>query len=297
MGASFAELVGRLFHRTRKDIRSLIASGAGAGLATAFNAPAAGAIFVLEELVGRFEPRMAVVALGASASAITVSRWIAGDTFDFTVGDLSTGGLGAQPLFLALGLFAGFLAVFYNRFLLATLAFADRIVVPVELRAAAIGAGVGGLAWVAPNMVGGGDNITQLALDNHLTLGLLSTIFLVRFVLGALSYAAATPGGLFAPLLVLGALAGLAFGAGCQMALPDIAPQPQAFAFVGMAAFFAGVVRAPLTGMVLAVEMTGSSVLLLPLLLACSGAMLVAAILRDTPIYEALRIRAREQKR
>jgi chloride channel protein, CIC family len=297
MGASFAHLVGRAFRRSPKDMRSLIAGGAGAGLATAFNAPAAGAIFVLEELVGRFEPRMAVVALGASAGAIMVSQRIVGDAPDFTVGELVAGGLGAQPLFLALGLFAGFLAILYNRSLLAALAIADRVGGRVELRAAAIGAAVGGLAWMAPSLVGGGDEIAQSALSGHLTLALLPAIFLIRFALGVVSYAAATPGGLFAPLLALGALAGLGFGFCCEAVFPGMALQPEAFAFVGMAAFFAGVVRAPLTGIVLVIEMTGSSALLLPLLLGCFGATLVPSALRNAPVYEALRLRAAKRER
>jgi chloride channel protein, CIC family len=297
MGASFADLVGRVFRRSQEDVRSLIAGGAGAGLATAFNAPAAGAIFVLEELVGRFEPRMAVVALGASAGAITVSRRITGDAPDFTVGDFVSGGIGELPLFLTLGLLSGLLAILYNRSLLATLALADRIGGPLELRAAAIGAAVGALAWTAPNLVGGGDNITQAALNGELALTLLPAIFLLRLALGAASYAAATPGGLFAPLLVLGAVSGLAFGIACQSIFSGLAFQPHAFAFVGMAAFFTGVVRAPLTGMVLVIEMTGNSSLLLPLLVACFGAMLVPMALRDEPVYSALRQRAAKHER
>ena len=297
MGASLAHLVGRVFRRDKADQRSLIAGGAGAGLATAFNAPAAGSIFVLEELVGRFEPRMAVVALGASAGAIAVSRQISGDAPDFTVGEFAAGGLGALPLYLVLGLFAGLLAILYNRSLLGTLVVADWIGGPVELRAAVIGAAVGGLAWNAPDLVGGGDNLTQITLNGQLPLMLLPMIFLIRFVLGAVSYAAATPGGLFAPLLLLGALAGLAFGAGCDFAFPGMELQLQAFAFVGMAALFSGVVRAPLTGIVLVVEMTGSSALLLPLLSACFGAMLVPSVLREEPIYEALRFRAARRVR
>jgi CIC family chloride channel protein len=297
MGASLAHLVGRVFRRDQADRRSLIAGGAGAGLATAFNAPAAGSIFVLEELVGRFEPRMAVVALGASAGAIAVSRHITGDAPDFSVGELVAGGIGALPLFLVLGLFAGLLAILYNRSLLGTLIIADRIGGPVELRAAVIGAAVGALAWTAPNLVGGGDNLTQMTLTGQLPLMLVPLFFLIRFVLGAASYAAATPGGLFAPLLLLGSLAGLAFGAACNVTFPGMGLQLEAFAFVGMAALFAGVVRAPLTGIVLVVEMTGSSALLLPLLAACFGAMLVPSVLRDEPIYEALRFRAARRVR
>ena len=292
MGVTAGHMVAELSRRNQKDHRALIAGGAGAGLATAFNAPAAGAIFVLEELVGRFDPRIALVALGASVGAIAVSRALLGNTLDFDVAELAAGGVTALFLFLLFGLFAGLLAVGHNRTLLATLALADRIGGPIELRAAVIGAVVGFLAWSTPELVGGGDNITQSALNGQYLLLALPAIFLFRLILGAASYAAGTPGGLFAPLLVLGAVCGLAFGHVVDAAIPGLAVRPEAFAFVGMAAFFAGTVRAPLTGIILVIEMTGSSSLLLPLLAACFGAMLVAEILRDPPIYEALKERA-----
>jgi CIC family chloride channel protein len=113
----------------------------------------------------------------------------------------------------------------------------------------------------------------------------------LRFGLGAVSYAAATPGGLFAPMLVLGAQLGLVFGAICRIAFPELGIDPEAFAVVGMAAFFTGVVQAPVTGMVLVVEMTAAFTTLLPMLGACFAAILVANLLHSAPIYESLRVR------
>jgi CIC family chloride channel protein len=163
MGACLAHLVGIAFRRNWRDCRTLLAAGAGAGLAAAFNAPIAGAIFVLEELVRRFETRTAVAALGASGMAIAVSRLFLGDLPDFTVDPLAYAG-GAQKgaLFLVLGVVAGFLAVVYNRTLLGTLAVANRLKRwPVELRAGLIGATVGVLAWFLPDLVSGGHDVTQ----------------------------------------------------------------------------------------------------------------------------------------
>ena len=297
MGVTAAHIIGGLFRRDVDDRRALIAGGAGAGLATAFNAPGAGAIFVLEELVGRFDPRIGLVALGASAGAITVSRGLLGNSLDFKVADLASGGVTELLLFLILGLFAGLLSVGHNRGLLATLSLVERIGGPIEVRAAGIGAVVGLLAWSTPHLVGGGDGITQSALNGELLLVALPALFLFRLVLGAASYAAGTPGGLFAPLMVLGAVSGLAFGYVVDAAIPDLTVRPEAFALVGMGAFFAGTVRAPLTGIVLVIEMTGSSTLLLPLLAACFGSMLVAETLRDPPIYAALKERAAKSAR
>jgi chloride channel protein, CIC family len=113
--------------------------------------------------------------------------------------------------------------------------------------------------------------------------------FLLRFALGAVSYAAATPGGRFAPMLVLGAQLGAIVGALCQTAYPAAEVDVTAFAVVGMAAFFTGVVQAPVTGIVLVAEMTGCSTMLLPMLAACSAAMLIPNLLHGAPIYESLR--------
>jgi chloride channel protein, CIC family len=152
-----------------------------------------------------------------------------------------------------------------------------------------VGAAVGVLAWFAPGLVGGGDPITQSILLGAGTLTLLPLMFLIRFALGAVSYAAATPGGLFAPILVLGAQIGLYFGLLCQLVFPNLGIQPVAFAIVGMAAFFTGVVRAPLTGMLLVSEMTGSVTMILPMLGACFLAMLVPTLLGNAPLYDSLR--------
>src|SRR5262249_40537840 len=153
----------------------------------------------------------------------------------------------------------------YNRTLLAAIEVRDRFGrLPIELRAGLIGASVGILAWFAPELGGGGDQITQRALLCHEGWALIGFSFVMRLGLGSGAYAEGTPGGLFAPLLVLGAQSGMLYGAACRSVFPGLAIQPQAFALVGMAAFFTGVVRAPVTGIVLVAEMTGSVTMLLP---------------------------------
>ena len=292
MGASLAHLVGVVFRRSWPDSRVLLAAGAGAGLATAFSAPIAGAVFVLEELVRRFDTRITITTLGASAGAIAVARVLLGNAPDFHVAPLPQPAFGTLPIYLALGVVAGFLGIAYNHTLLSTLAAADRLRRwPVELRAALIGAAVGLLAWFAPSLVGGGDAITQRMLDGSEALVMVAFVFILRFGLGALSYAAGTPGGLFAPMLVLGSQSGLLFGGLCKYWFPSMAPHPTAFAVVGMAAFFTAVVRAPVTGIVLVAEMTASFTLLLPMLGACFAAMLVPTLLGNAPIYDTLRQR------
>ncbi len=237
----------------------------------------------------QFEIRIAIVALGASAAAIAVSRSILGELPDFHVGALAYAGAEIRPLYFILGAVAGLVAIAYNRVLLGTMAAVDRLSSwPVELRAGLIGAAVGTLAWFAPDLVGGGDMITQRTLAGAETLAAIPAAFLLRFGLGAVSYAARAPGGLFAPMLVLGARLGLFFGIICALVFPELRIQPEGFAIVGMAALFTGVVRAPLTGLVLVTEMTASVTMLLPMLGACFVAMLLPTLLREPPIYDSL---------
>ncbi len=221
MGAVVADLVGKAFRRSWPDLRTLLAAGAGAGLAVAFNAPIAGAVFVLEELVRRFETRIAIAALGASSTAILISRLFLGDAPDFQVavsaqaatatGPLPYAVAATWPLYLALGVVAGIAASLYNRAILGAIALAARLDArwPVEIQAAAIGALVGIVGWFAPGLIGGGDDITQRVLAGGAAIGMIPLAFVLRFGLGAACYAARTPGGLFAPLLVLGAQLGL----------------------------------------------------------------------------------------
>jgi CIC family chloride channel protein len=289
MGTGLAHLIGAVFRRSWSDCRVLLAAGAGAGLATAFNAPIAGAVFVLEELVRCFETRIAIAALGASAIAIAVAQLFIGDKPEFRVEVLPLWGLDRQALFFVLGGITGFIAVGYNYTLLWAIAALDWLSkLPVEFRATLVGGGVGILAWYVPDLVGGGESLTQRALSGAMTLGAIPLVFLFRFGLGAVSYAARTPGGLFAPMLVLGAQIGLFFGTVCQLAFPGLDMPPVAFAVVGMASFFTGVVRAPVTGIALIVEMTGSSTMLLPMLGACFVAMLIPTMLGNAPIYDSL---------
>jgi CIC family chloride channel protein len=291
MGATVAHLIGKVFRRDWASCRALLAAGAGAGLATAFNAPIAGAVFVLEELVRRFETRMAIAALGASATAMSVACLFLGHEPEFSVEPLAYSGSHVDVLFLVLGIVAGLAAVAYNHTLLAAIAAAGRLERwPVELRAGLVGGAVGVLAWFAPELVGGGESLVQQTLAKPVNAAVLSLVFLLRFALGPMSYAARTPGGLFAPMLVLGAQLGLLFGVACRLVLPDLGTPPVAFAVVGMAAFFTGVVRAPVTGIVLIIELTAELTMLLPMLGACFTAMLVPTLLRNEPIYDSLRL-------
>jgi chloride channel protein, CIC family len=291
IGAVIGHLFGDAFRRDVNDCRVLVAAAAGAGLATAFNAPIAGAVFVLEELVGSFDVPISIATLGTSAAAIAVARLLLGQAPDFSVPQLEHLAVGGLSSHLALGIVLGLLGVAYSRAILGGIALQARLnKIPIEWRAGAIGALIGLFGWFSPSLVGGGDNLTQQVLSGNVMFGAVSIIFLIRFVLGPLSYSAGTPGGIFAPMLTLGSQAGLLLGWLWVHLFGSSTYLPQEFAIVGMAAFFTSVVRAPVTGIILVIELTGSFGLFLPMLAAAFAAMSVATILRQPPIYNSLRV-------
>jgi CIC family chloride channel protein len=298
MGATLGRLFARHFGLSAADDRALLAAGAGAGLAAAFNAPLAGALFVFEELVRRFELRVAVAALTACSAALAVMRALIGNRLEFSVPAFEMQLFPGYLLFLVFGGLLGLLGVAYNRMVVAGLDVAERMrrVAP-EVRAALVGAIFGLLACVTPALVGGGETLIQSVLDGGQSVAMLLIIFAARLVLGPLSYAPGLPGGLFAPLLVVGAAAGALFGHALETALPVLTAPKAAYAAVGMGALFVGVVRAPVTGIALIVEMTGATALFIPLLTACAAAVAVPTALGDPAIYDALRLRDATRQR
>ncbi len=297
IGGTAAVIVATVTRRNIADLRVLVAGGAAAGLATAFNAPIAGGVFVLEELVKRFDPRTTVATLVASTSGFAAAHLLVPSQHGFEMSTLASPRLIESGWVLAIGVVTGVLGVLYNKAVMFGLRRADASRWPREVRAALTGVLIGLLVWAAPDLVGGGDNLTQGALLGHGALFAVTGVLIFRFVLGVVSYAAGTPGGLFAPMLVLGAYAGLIIGLVAKHLLPDTAPSLAACALIGMAAFFTATVHAPITGLILATEMTGTTNQLSAMLGACAIAMLVAIALRSESIYDQLTDRAAQNAR
>jgi CIC family chloride channel protein len=272
--------------------KALIAAGAGAGLAAAFNAPLAGVMFVLEELAGSFTPVVFVSAFLASVTADVVGRVLTGEMPVFPLHDMPAPNVRALPAALVLGLACGLGGVLFNRCLLKSLDWYARLRWPGWATGALAGAVVGLAGGIYPGIAGGGGLLAERALTGAIALHWLPVLLAARFLLTMISYGTGAAGGIFAPLLVIGALGGLAFGQVVHAVLPMWAAQPEAFAVIGMGGLLTAIVRAPLTGIVLMIELTGKYDFMLPLLACCLVAYGVAEALRDTPIYEALRLRA-----
>lgn len=291
MGGALGQMMGRRSHSDAVEQRSLIAAGAGAGLSAIFNAPLAGVVFVLEELQGNFTSLVFFAALIASMTADVLSRGLMGQHPVFHVTVTAIPELSSLPLFLALGILAGVLGVLFNRTLLATQNLCD-VKGPWLLAGKWISWAViiGLTGWWMPGICGGGQPLVEKILNGHeyIGLGTLAFLFGARFLLTMGSYGTGAAGGIFAPLLVLGALLGLGVGEMGRQWFPLVAPEPLTVAVAGMAAYFTAIVRAPLTGMVLIIEMTGNYSLILPLFTACFSAYAIAEWWPDVPIYEAL---------
>lgn len=289
MGGATGDAIALALKSRPRERRTLIAAGAGAGLAAAFNAPLSGLTFVLEEVQRDFHPIVFAAAFVAAVIADIVARFISGPDPVFAIPAYPLQPMSTLPVFVVLGIAAGILGVAFNRGLLTALNGVARLNSRSAIVfAALIGALTGIVGWFSPSAIGSGHGLAETVLAGQVALALIPFLFLLRLGLTLGSYATGAAGGIFAPLLVLGALLGLAIGQAAQQVAPELAPQPAVFAVVGMAAYFTAIVRAPLTGIVLIVEMTGNYEQMLPLLVSCFCAYAVAEMLRELPIYESL---------
>ncbi len=289
MGGTAGDAVADWLKVSPRERLTLISAGSGAGLAAIFNAPLSGLMFVLEELRGDFQPIVFGAVFVAAMIANIISR-AAGDQLPyFLVPAYPMPPLTSLPFFAILGIAAGAFGVLFNKGLLLSTSLYSRIPGRYSILAAAVtGAAVGLVGWFSPILIGSGGSLADLVLNGQVALLLIPLYFIIRFFLTTSNYGTGVPGGIFAPLLVMGALLGLGIGLVSHAIAPGAVPIPAAFAVVGMAAYFTAIVRAPLTGITLIVEMTGNYSQMLPLLVACFCAYAMAELLKDLPVYEAL---------
>lgn len=298
MGGGIGQLVAELARSHDRERRELIASGAGAGLAAAFNAPLSGMVFVLEELQGNFTPGVFLSTLLAAATADLVMRAFLGQAPTYALVGDAIPPLSAEALFALLGLTAGVVGIVFNRCLLGSLNLFQSRLGAFSLRGGVVvGLMIALASWWQPSTAGGGHLLLQETLAGKLSVSALLMLFLVRFLLTMASYGTGAPGGIFAPLLVLGAIHGVVFADLAHRILPGLDLPLQPFVVVGMAAYFTGIVRAPLTAIVLITEMTLNYNLMLPLMIACTLAYLVGEFAHNAPVYEALMRRELQRAR
>ena len=291
MGASMGKIVGDVLRAPKRARSSLLAAGAGAGLAAAFNAPLSGFLFVMEELKREMSALTYGSALAASATAVAVTRYLVGERPSFVLPSPGVAPLTVLPLTAILGIVAGAAGVLFNKMLVGALDVRRKFKIPAFVYGAVVGVLACAALLYYPEVAGGGHAVAEKLLSGEyrgLALGSVLLIFGGKILLTSISYGTGMPGGIFAPILVMGAFVGYAFGIVANLAFPHLGFSAEGFATLGMAAMLAGSVRAPLTGVVLIVEMTAEYGLLYALLVSAFVASLMAQALRDGPIYDHL---------
>ncbi|QIV95344.1 CIC family chloride channel protein [Allofrancisella inopinata] len=291
IAASIAQVFVDKFKLTQKYANAVVSAGAGAGLAAAFNTPLSGIIFVIEEMNRKFRFSVSAIkcVLIACITSIIVSRSIVGNPPAIRIETFSSVPQDTLWLFMILGIFFGYFGLLFNKILIKVADFFSggprkRYWILVICVCVIFGAGV----VISPNAVGGGYIVIADALDYNLPVKILLLLFALRFIGVIFSYSTGVTGGIFAPMIALGTIFGLAYGMSVNTFFPQYNIDAGVFAVAGMSALFTATVGAPLTGIVLVIEMTWNYQLLLPLMITCFSASMLTYIHHQKPIYDTL---------
>lgn len=288
LGAAVGQGFSRFLGRLRMEENYLITSGASAGLAAAFNAPLAGVIFSLEEMHKSFSPLVLTSATAASLVADFISKHFFGQKPVFDFHALPNLPLNYYLYLIGLGILLGLFGAFFNRalvkaqdlFKVMPISQKTKLLIPLF---------IGGLlGFCLPETLGGGHHLINSLDAGKLTLGMLLILVIVKFLFTLLSYASGAPGGIFLPLLVIGALSGNFYGEFLAQYLNIPSHFINNFIVLAMAAYFTAIVKAPITGSILITEMTGSFSHLLSLITVSMVAYLITDLLGSQPIYDVL---------
>ena len=291
VGAGIGSVLGRLLGLRTEQVKKLIPVGAAAAIAAAFNTPLAAVLFSLEEIMGDLHaPVMGAVVL-ASATAWMVLRVSLGNHPLFKVPQYQLVNPAEFALYAVLGVAGGLVSVAFTKLLLGMrerfLRFPQKT---LWLQPLAGGLLVGLLGWFVPQVLGVGYGYVGDALDGNMALKLMALLVVLKLLAVATSYASGNAGGIFGPALFIGAMLGGTVGTLAHRLLPAYTATPGAYALVGMGAVFAGIVRAPMTSVLMIFEMTQNYAVIVPLMIANLVSLFIASRLQHEPIYEALAV-------
>ncbi|ADO49820.1 H(+)/Cl(-) exchange transporter ClcA [[Enterobacter] lignolyticus] len=295
LGGNIGRMVLDLFRMRSAEARhTLLATGAAAGLSAAFNAPLAGILFIIEEMRPQF--RYNLISIKAVFTGVIMSsivfRVFNGESALIEVGQLANAPVNTLWLYLILGMIFGCFGPLFNTLVLRTQDLFQRIHGGVTKKWVLVGGLIGGLCGVLgliqPTAAGGGFNLIPIAAEGNFTIGLLLFIFFSRVITTLLCFSSGAPGGIFAPMLALGTLLGTAFGMAAAACFPAYHLEAGTFAIAGMGALLAASLRAPLTGIILVLEMADNYQLILPMIITCLGATLLAQFLGGKPLYSTI---------
>lgn len=288
LGAGAGALVGKVFKMKGTDQGKLIAAGAGSAIGATFNAPIAGTIFVLEELVNKFSASLLFPVLVATVTASSVARHFLGNNPSFTIPyithDLSFEGI---SVCIILGIVAGFLGVAFAKIIYKNNEFFEKMdKIPNWLKPAIAGFGIGVIGIFIPYVLGSGNLSVDLLLQHKLALSVVVLVFAVKFFVTPFCFGSGAAGGIFLPMLMLGSFLGYIVASIFNMFGFHV--DVVVMAMIGMGAFLASVARTPITAVVMVFEMTAGYTHILPIMLSAAIADLIAEKLNHRPIYASL---------
>lgn len=288
IGAALAAWISRWIPTSPDYRRQLIACGAAAGLAAGFNAPIAGVLFVVEELLQDVSGLTLGPAIIASFTGAVVSQLLGGDSLNLNLSTYNTSFYAWEiPFYAILGVLAGLLSAVFTKAIVAIITFNRRILpLPLPLRIALAGAICGLVVALLPDTFRNNTGLRQFLIGGSATGATSAIAFIVHFFLTIIAAGSGAPGGLFAPSLVLGSALGHLVGIWQADWLGLGAPTT--YALAGMGAFFCAVCRAPITAVVIVFEITTDFKLVLPLMIASVIAYLVAEKAEQVSLYERL---------
>jgi CIC family chloride channel protein len=289
VGAGIGSVLGRTLGLGPEQMKKLIPVGAAAAVAAAFNTPLAAVVFSLEEIVGDLNaPMMGGVVL-ASATAWMVLRVSLGDHPLFKVPPYNLVSPAEFAIYAVLGIAGGVVSAVFAKMLLGIRAQFLRF--PrntVWFQPVVGGLLVGLIGWFIPQVLGVGYGFVGDALNGDMALRLMVLLLVLKVITVTTSYASGNAGGIFGPALFIGAMLGGTIGTAAHHLFPLYTATPGAYALVGMGAVFAGVVRAPMTSVLMIFEMTQDYAVIVPLMIANLVSLFIAGLLQHEPIYEAL---------
>lgn len=274
LGGGLGSAIGQMLRLGTDRISALVAAGAGAAIATAFGAPITGVFFVMEIVLIQFNVRTFALVAVACVVATQVSGLLDGAP-SFPIPAYGLHNSWEIGLYVGLGLIITLLARLYIKVVYGAEALMAKVRgLPAWLRPALGGIAFGAVAIFLPRTLGGGYATIADALAGNLGVGMLALLLAGKLVTIGLTSGSGWPGGVFAPALYLGSMAGGIYGWAAARLLPSVVPQPGAYAVAGMAAMIAGATHAPLTAMTLIFEVTRDYRIALPAMVACGIAAL-----------------------
>ncbi|SHI52587.1 ClC family H(+)/Cl(-) exchange transporter [Lutispora thermophila] len=289
LGAAAGQGVSRILKCPKIEEKYLITSGASAGLAAAFNAPLAGVMFSLEEVHRHFSPLILLSAMSASLTADFISKQFFGLRPVFNFHKISPMPLRYYGYIIMLGIITGICGVIYNKTLLKTQDMYAKIKwLPAHYRPIIPFILAGILLMTLRQVLGGGHGIIDSLIQDSYGMKMMMLILIMKFAYSMISFGSGAPGGIFFPLLVLGALTGAIYSSALESIFGFQKGYMENFIILAMTGYFTAIVRAPITGSILITEMTGSLSNLLSLSLVSMVAYVTADFLRSEPIYESL---------